>query len=312
MSTTETGLPPNVDVYLAALRAELADLAPEERDDLLSEVEPSLLEAAAEGDEPSAARLGSPADFAADLRASAGQPPAPRARAARTGLRGSLSRLLRRSVPMLRELAPAWWAARAYIAVGLLALTIDVDWSARHPFLPRFGSGAATALMLALVLAGSFALGLRIRRAGPRARRAALALDLALLVAAVPVIDRAADTPVVVPSGFVITQSEAPAGGLVFEGAAVENIYAYDRAGRLLHDVRLYDNFGRPLALMPGAGDPNRRQIVERGGARAFNAFPIRYYEPGTRRVARPDAAPNIEPKPLKTRPLARRHKSRG
>jgi hypothetical protein len=78
--STATGLPPNVSVYLEALRAELADLAPEEREDVLSEVEPSLLEAAADGDEPIAARLGAPADFAADLRASAGLPPAPHGR----------------------------------------------------------------------------------------------------------------------------------------------------------------------------------------------------------------------------------------
>ena len=79
MSTTATGLPPNVEIYLEALRAELADLAPDEREDLLSEVEPSLLEAAAGGEDPIAARLGPAADFAADLRASAGLPPAPRA-----------------------------------------------------------------------------------------------------------------------------------------------------------------------------------------------------------------------------------------
>ena len=88
MSTT-TGLPPNVAEYLDALRAELADLAPEERDDLLSEVEPSLLEAAADDDEPIAARLGPAADFAADLRASAGLPPAPRGAPPRAGLRAS-------------------------------------------------------------------------------------------------------------------------------------------------------------------------------------------------------------------------------
>src|SRR5687768_14623642 len=62
--------------------------APEERDDLLSEVEPSLLEAAADGDEPIAARLGPPADFAADLRASAGLPAA----AARPGTAQRIAR----------------------------------------------------------------------------------------------------------------------------------------------------------------------------------------------------------------------------
>ena len=120
MSMT-TGLPPNVAEYLDALRAELADLAPEERDDLLSEVEPSLLEAAADGDEPIAARLGSAADFAADLRASAGLPAAPRSAPPRTGLRAAVRELAGhpaavRAVRVLRELAPVWWVARAYVA----------------------------------------------------------------------------------------------------------------------------------------------------------------------------------------------------
>jgi hypothetical protein len=77
--------------------------------------------------------------------------------------------------------------------------------------------------------------------------------------------------------------------------------------GRLLHDVRLYDNFGRPLSVLRGADDPQRRPVLERDGRRALNAFPIRHLEPGTRRVARPNAGPDIDPGPLRTRPLARR-----
>jgi hypothetical protein len=311
MSTT-TGLPPNVAVYLAALRAELADLAVEERDDLLSEVEPSLLEAAAEGDDPIEARLGPAADFAADLRTSAGLPPAPRAHARPTGLRSALARLAstpsaRRAVAVLGELAPVWWAARAYVAVGLLALLLDVGWSVQHAWLPRFGSAAGTALVLAVTLAASLALGLRSRRAGGTLRRAVVVLDVALLVAALPVLDRATDAPFVVPEEFTVAPPAEPPSGVVLEGVAVENIYPYDRKGRLLHDVRLYDNFGRPLDIRPGAGDRDRRQVVERGGERAFNAFPIRHFEPGTRRVARPDAGPEVAARPLRTPPLARR-----
>ena len=119
--TTATGLPPNVEAYLGALRAELSDLAAEEREDLLSEVEPSLLEAAGDGDDPIAARLGPAADFAADLRASAGLPPAPRAPAPRPGLRAALAELAD-SPRVLRvrataaELAPLWWAVRAVLS----------------------------------------------------------------------------------------------------------------------------------------------------------------------------------------------------
>lgn len=301
MSTTATGLPPNVEVYLAALRAELADLAPEEREDLLSEVDPSLLEAAAEGEDPIAARLGPPADFAADLRASAGLPAAPRAQAARPGVRARLaaSPALRRAGGVLRELAPAWWAARAYLAAGLLALLLGVGWSVQHPWLPRFGSAAGTALVLALALAGSFALGLRARRGGGALRRAAILLDVVLLVAAVPVLDRAADAPAAMPA---IEAVASPSTGVVNDGATVENIYPYGRNGRLLHDVRLYDQLGRPLDVP--IEDPERRPVLERGGREARNAFPIRYFESGTRRVARPNAGPQITPRALLSPPL--------
>ena len=73
MTAATAGLPANVNAYLAQLRAELADLAPDERDDLLAEVEASLLESA--GEEPLDAQFGPPAAFAADLRVSAGLPP---------------------------------------------------------------------------------------------------------------------------------------------------------------------------------------------------------------------------------------------
>jgi hypothetical protein len=166
MSTTAAGLPPNVATYLAAAKAGLDDLAPEERDDLLAEVEPSLLEAAAGGEEPIAGRLGAPADFAADLRTSAGLPPKPAPRATGIGQRVRVlmaSPRIRRAQRTAHALAPVWWAARAYLAVGLLAILLGVDWSVEHPVLPRFGSAAGTALVLALALAGSFALGVRHR-----------------------------------------------------------------------------------------------------------------------------------------------------
>ena len=303
MSTTATGLPPNVEAYLAALRAELSDLAPEERDDLLAEVEPSLLEASADGDEPIAGRLGAPADFAADLRASAGLPPAPPI-ARPSGLLVRLRELaerpaVRRARDTARQLAPVWWAARAYFAVGLLAILLGVEWSVQHPALPRFGSIGGTALVLALALAGSFALGLRSRHATGGRRAALIALNAVLVVAAVPVLDRATDAPVPV----IYTDTVPADAGLTYDGVAIENIYPYDRSGRLLHDVRLYDQLGRPVEALGAGIDPDRRPVRERGGARTFNAYPIRYFEPGTRRVARPNASPEIDPAPLRTRP---------
>jgi len=47
-----TVVPPEVEAYLTALREALDDLPTAERDDLLAEVEVSLVEAASEGESP--------------------------------------------------------------------------------------------------------------------------------------------------------------------------------------------------------------------------------------------------------------------
>jgi hypothetical protein len=305
--TTATGLPPNVEVYLEALRAELLDLAAEEREDLLSEVEPSLLEAAADGDDPIAARLGPAADFAADLRASAGLPPAPHAPVQRPGLRAALAQLAdspqaRRARGLARELAPLWWAARACLAVGALAVVFEMEWSVRWPMLPRYGSATMTIVVLVAALAISCALGLATRRGS--LRRTSLLISAAALVATPFVVD-AAGAPAYPIAAEQLASSEAIAvPGLVYDGIAVDNVYPYDRAGRLLQDVRLFDQQGRPLEFGRGFENPDRRPVFKAGGASVFNAYPVRYFEPGTNRVADPAAgAPQSRGK-LATKPL--------
>ena len=65
----------DVKAYLDAVRTRLDDLPAEERDDLLADVEPSLLDSAGESDVPVERRLGPPDSFADELRAAAGLPP---------------------------------------------------------------------------------------------------------------------------------------------------------------------------------------------------------------------------------------------
>jgi hypothetical protein len=93
----------------------------------------------------------------------------------------------------------------------------------------------------------------------------------------------------------------------MYDGTVVKNVYAYDRNGRLLHDVRLYDAHGAPLDFGRHFANPDRRRVFDRTGAEVFNAFPVRYFEPGTRRVARPNAGPRIVAPKLTTPPAARR-----
>jgi HAAS domain-containing protein len=315
MSTT-TGLPPNVADYLDALRAELADLAPEERDDLLSEVEPSLLEAAADGDEPIASRLGPAADFAADLRASAGLPPARRSAPPRTGVTAALRELARRpavlrALGVLRELAPIWWVARAYVAVEMLAIATGqgaqtVAETSRYPEVPRLEGPYLGLFVLALAVVASIAAGLAARRRPGRGRAAMIAVNVVLALLAIPVADQIRDAAAMGSATAALTSGAASssAAGLSYDGVAVDNVYPYDRAGRLLHDVRLYDERGTALEFGRDFANPDRRTVRDAQGATVFNAYPIRYFEPGTSRVAEPDAGPSVQASPLATPPL--------
>ena len=68
----------------------------------------------------------------------------------------------------------------------------------------------------------------------------------------------------------------------------------------------LYDaQDGKPMNVGgPNTVDPNRRVLVTTGGARLYNTFPIRYYDPGTKRVRHPNAGTPVRPPRLLTPPL--------
>ena len=274
--------------YLDQVRAALADVPAGEREELLADVESSLVD----GDGSPEERLGPPERFAEELRAAAGlepAPPRPRrwwwARLRALSSRGSM-------------FAPLWWVARAYVAVAALGLLLGSTWPDRPVhFLPMLHSGRFTVAACAIALVGSLALGIRRPAWQP-------GLDVLLVAAALPVVvhdirTHAWETP---PAPVSAVVEPAPVAGLSYDGNAVRNVYAYDRAGRLLHDVRLYDQAGRPLNIgaKDPAVDPLRRVVQVRGGAVALNAFPIRYVDAGTHRVAHPNAAPRRRVAPLR------------
>ncbi|TML60630.1 MAG: hypothetical protein E6G22_10900 [Actinobacteria bacterium] len=280
-----TGVSAEVTAYLAAVRAALADLPPTERDDLLAEVEPSLVEAAAESGGNVAARLGPPEEFAAELRAAAGLHGGSPAASAPT-IRDALSRIAADPrVSELRRLAPLWWLARAYVAVAAFALAIGAPWSRTYVVLPHLGSGAIALLVIAAAAVVSIWLGLT--------GRSRSLVELALVVAAVPVAVHLAHRPVP-PTRVYYAQIAAFTPGLTYDGAPVGNVYPYSKNGKLLHDVLLYTGAGAPVDLRPGVPDPERRVVHTRSGKAVYNAFPVRYFEPGTNRVAHPNAAPKV------------------
>ena len=302
--TVAAGGQPEMQAYLEVVRDALADLPTAERDDLLAEVEASLAEAADEAEGPIAARLGPPQDFATELRTAAGlHAGAEPQRAGDTRVRDladKLERWARRpgvvtARKLVFDLAPIWWAARGYLAVAMVAVITETAWSGTFPAVPRFfGDGEAGLLSIALVMAGSIWLGLRNRKRPVRWRHALTALNVVLLLTAFVVVPNVADASRANSAPVVVFQSNDPPPGLSFNGGPVENIYAYSRQGRLLHDVRLYDAAGNPLEVAPGDLDPLRRVLRTPSGEQIFNSFPIRYYEPGTQRVARPNAGPPV------------------
>jgi len=291
-----TDVPAEVQAYLAAVRATLSDLPAAERDDLLAEVELSLCEAAGESGSIGA-RLGSPQEFAAELRSAAGLHEPPEA-APRVTIQHAIARLA--SHPSMgaagrvaTDLASVWWVGRAYVVVAALAALTNSGWSTRFPAVPRFGSAQAGVAGILVAVVASIAVGLRLRTAGPRLRSVAVAANLVCVALMLPVASHL-DKGSLPPTSVIAVAEPFSVPGLANNGAPVQNIYPYSTGGQLLHDVLLYDGAGNPINIGGNVPDPNRRVLTTSANTSVFNSFPIRYFEPGTVHVAHPNAGPAV------------------
>jgi len=292
--------------YVDGVAAQLADLPDEDRADLLDELAAHVDELVAEGDTPLTDRLGSPAEYAAELRASAGLPPArSRGRAGAQALdrlrRAAGHPWVRAAGDLLGALRPVWWVIRAWVVVGLVAMwpgQTTPTWADFMPLVPRIGTPLVGLLVLLAAVTASVQLGRRTPVRGARGRWAVVALNVCTALLLVPVLANVGEAThpgyVYIGSG---TTEVPPHDGVYAAGHQVWNIYAYDANGRMLHDVRLFDQGGRPLSLGLSP-DRTRQVVVDAQGRLVENAFPYRYLEPdGT--VAHPDAGPTVSAPPL-------------
>jgi hypothetical protein len=241
-----------VAAYVREVRIELADLPAEEVDDLTSGMDADLSELAAESGGDLIGRLGTPALYAAELRAAAGLPPrvagsAPRRRPltqaltrSRDNARASFAMLtvqhpwLRSVTAFLMTLRPAWWLARGYLAAWAL-------WS-------LLGGGARGVrphgfLHLAMALA-AIVVSVQVGRGWLRHKgvlRPMLFVANITLVITALVASVSSDVQYDYNSGYI------PPAGVSLDGEQVANIYAYDSGGRRLSNVRLFAANGRPL-----------------------------------------------------------------
>lgn len=255
MSTSVAGT--EVRRYLEAIRTHLQDLPPDERDELLEDLEEHLLEVAAEEDGTLEQRLGPPATYAEELRISTGlsargeeglglaerivhsQP----VRAAAVALDSPQARALRRFV---REVQPGWWVLRGYLAVVVPAIITSGNNVRNNIPFPYLGGSPVVGAALALVAIWlSVVLGRR-GRTFRGAKLLTIAGSLAVILASI-------STFASWHSGAYAYEGVDDGSGYEVDylhhadGTAIANICPYSSDGTLLTGVLLFDQEGRAI-----------------------------------------------------------------
>jgi hypothetical protein len=286
-----------VAAYLRDVRAALDDLPADERDDLLEGLEADLTELRAEEGGPLTDRLGSPQAYAAELRSAAGLPPHGGRRAPRTQrLRSAVRPLLERAAAwpgvapvrrFLPELRPGWWVLRGYLAAWLFCVVTSGDLPG--PF-PRFEESLLAGLLLA---AGAIALSVWIGRRTdrrPRLRRGVIVANAILGFAAVIALY---DVQSQYTGSGEAYYYEQPCCVLSGTHGVISEIYPYDRDGKLLTDVQLYDQNGLPIDIAD-----RHSTWVRPDGSTWNNVFPAYPPRSGDPNASVAPLAPSASPAP--------------
>ena len=286
MNTMKLPTNDGVTHYIAAVRAELADLPPDDLDDLTGGLEADLSELVAES--PSGvAGLASPHEYAAELRSAAGfparaEPPKPtwwslqkdQARRDVASLATDYP-AVRQARDLAIELRPVWWLARGVVLAWLLVI---------------WGSFSLVFYPLAIIGAvASVYVGRRRAELVGWPRRALASANaiavLGLVIALVVALGASRDY-----EGY---SSPEPINepGLLFNGTPSSNLYVYDKDGRPLSGVRIFTDTGQPVDLAQnnfGTDGEPLRGPVDIYGHPWDNTFPVL--------TGRPPADPETDP----------------
>lgn len=257
MSTNTIKMPSahEVNAYVTQVRAELADLPPDDVEELTGGLEADLAERVAEAPD-GLAGLGSPAAYAAELRSAAGLPAR---EPSRSGLKGEWTAfvdslaalrqgnpLVAKAFEVIDQLRPIGWLARGLVLAVVVMTVVGAYWSLWW--------------FAALAAAGSVWLGLRRDRLSESARGLVVVANLVAVVAAVP----ALASVVQITSRFgsdippaVVDRVNYGGPGLTYEGQQVANLFVYDKDGKPLPDVRVFTDRGDPVDLRRDQFDDN-------------------------------------------------------
>lgn len=277
MNATTTNL--EVRSYLDAVRAHLADVSERDLDDLLEDLEGHLIEVAAEGDGSLEERLGSPAVYAEELRATADLPSRqiPKeslgARMRSSFERSALGRFVDTAWgskamvaarTFLPELRPGWWVLRAYLVVWAAGI-LSYEGYYTNPFVPNLGSYAVGIAVTIGAIIASVAVG-KAAQTQPNARRFSLLASVGIVAASLAALWNVGNVFQI--QYDVVGDSIAPEYLSHPGGATINNICPYSTDGKLLSGVLLFDQDGRaidgvaPLYSVNGYPvTPNSRQV---------------------------------------------------
>jgi hypothetical protein len=304
--------------YAEAVRAAFDDLPEADSEELLEDLESHLEEVLAETGGPLSERLGPPAAYADELRASAGLPPRHSGAARRRrpghwlressmarGVRALAARPAGRAVlDFLPQLRPAWWVLRGYLAVQLasaLLTAVSLNSGMSFPVPSLFGSRVLGLLVTAGAVVGSVAIARR-GAATRRARRLLALGNAGLVVFALVLLASAGSGASIAPSPAVAYEQVAQLG-LRQDGREITNIFPFDAQGRPLRDVYLVDQDGNPIRPTRYDRPEVRAQLPrDAAGNEIGNLFPQRQVEvdPFTGEQ-RPAPTPGFQPPPTTT-----------
>jgi hypothetical protein len=309
--TTST-VAPEIVAFARGVRAALADLPPEEVDDLTEGLEADLTESLAEDLRRT---LPDPVAYAAELRTAAGLPGRPATKQRPLGglfdvwqsMRAQLADAVSASPPLtdlgqfLVSLRPVWWVARGLVATWVVALFLGGPMGIFGPFW--------------FVLIGAVVVSVQWGRGQwgfPGVRRIVMVGNV-LAVLAIPILWSAGWWGSQPAPYDASAEDSAP--GLYLDGERLTNIYAYDSAGKPLTGIQLFDQDGRPLdpfGLSEGDGQPcavddcTSLYVPSRlvTGQSVFNIFPLDAVQAAVDEMTEqeapvPGATPSAPPAPF-------------
>jgi hypothetical protein len=254
MTSSQT-VPAVVAAYAESVRRGLDDLPAADVEDLTEGLEADLME---QFEDSGAVPALSPAAYAAELRSSAGLPERSASIAGKKGpgIRDSfrkagtdfLARVRANPVSnavleFLIKLRPVWWLLRAWAIFQILTVPVV----GTSGYLPRGFAAWALLLVLAVFSVKWGSSPAPVKTVPRRVLKAINIVCVAFMVIMSPFIISRALTP---PNNFPVNGYVPAYGpGLVVNGVSVDHVFVYDKDGKLLRDVRFYDQDGSPLDL---------------------------------------------------------------